>query len=1219
MARTAPVPNIPPIPGMCPSIAVMGGGGGGGGGAGGGGGGDGSAGAGGGGSGDGADADGRSAAEGSCDGSSSGSCSRHDPSQSVGHPVDVVTGRMFTNPVTDLALPGPLPFRFTRWYSSALARRDVGMGHGWSHSLAWQLEVRRDHVVLCTADARAFDLTPIDPGESTLRPEGWELRRDATGYVLDTGDGTWRRFEARGTAHLFELVSVYDAFGNTIALQHDRGLLVGAVDSVGREIAFRRDPGRGSIRALEVKNAHSQGQWVRFAAYDVDVRGDLVEVRDVLSAPNRYEYDDRHLLVLETDAVGTSFHFRYDDDRRCVETWCTAPGLAGALSASAPRTLTDGTPSRGAYHVKLLFGPGNYTEVDDSRRLRRFFGNANGKVDKAVDGPVVTTWTYDAHGHPTSGVDALGRTTTWRRDHRGRLLEQTDAAGGKTSIERDALGHVVRVVDPSGGVVCMSRGPRGEVLERIDPKGGVTAMRYDSRGLVTEQWAPNGGQTRYTYDAHANLTQMVLPNGATYRFDYDWFGRRTSVVDAKQGVRRFVYDDAGRVVRRLQADGAEVKLGYDAVGNLIQSVDPSGNLWRYHHAVTGWIVGIEDPVGAKVGILYDREGDIATIVNENGETQTFERNGRGDVVREVAFDGLERRFRRNAMGFVEAYRDSSGESRDYEYDELDRIVTITYADGAVGARAYDPVGRLTAATLAGSKIELVRDALGDVVTERVTARGVTTEVHLDYDAEGQLVGRRSTRGLDERIRRDAMGARVETLLGGTEQIQHRRDLMGQEIERHLAGGGMLSSRYDERFRLVERAALGSGAAAPAPEDPALFGAMAVGGRRYRYGATGDVTEIATPRGTAYYAHDPVGRLREATLPTTPTNEYRYDPAGNIPESGPSAPGRRFSKGNRLAGLGPIEYRHDAAGRVVERIEHGADQERITRYGWSARGWLDVVSLPDGRRVEFDYDPLARRTEKRVYAADSSGRRALEARTRWVWDGDVIAHELRELHGAGADPIVEERTYVFDDTPFVPLAEQRPAGWAHYVTDPTGAPIALVDRSGAELWTSDADEWGRERATAGAPSVRHAGQVGDEETGLHYARHRYYDPEAKRFLSRDPIELSGGANVFACVPSPLSWIDPLGLTHSRRLAPAPAMASRRCAQRTATSSSTRRSQVWSSSSFASREIQRGSRLSIGRSATPSRRRSRQRVTRALLRATPSRSGAVCPHATTAGVR
>ena len=29
MARTAPVPNIPPIPGMCPSVAVMGGGGGG--------------------------------------------------------------------------------------------------------------------------------------------------------------------------------------------------------------------------------------------------------------------------------------------------------------------------------------------------------------------------------------------------------------------------------------------------------------------------------------------------------------------------------------------------------------------------------------------------------------------------------------------------------------------------------------------------------------------------------------------------------------------------------------------------------------------------------------------------------------------------------------------------------------------------------------------------------------------------------------------------------------------------------------------------------------------------------------------------------------------------------------------------------------------------------------------------------------------------------------
>nr|WP_233828572.1 RHS repeat-associated core domain-containing protein [Paraburkholderia sp. ZP32-5] len=47
--------------------------------------------------------------------------------------------------------------------------------------------------------------------------------------------------------------------------------------------------------------------------------------------------------------------------------------------------------------------------------------------------------------------------------------------------------------------------------------------------------------------------------------------------------------------------------------------------------------------------------------------------------------------------------------------------------------------------------------------------------------------------------------------------------------------------------------------------------------------------------------------------------------------------------------------------------------------------------------------------------------------------------------------------------------------------------------------------------------------------LHYNRHRYYDPDAGRFISRDPIGLAGGINVYAYAPNPVAWIDPLGLS------------------------------------------------------------------------------------------
>ena len=55
-----------------------------------------------------------------------------------------------------------------------------------------------------------------------------------------------------------------------------------------------------------------------------------------------------------------------------------------------------------------------------------------------------------------------------------------------------------------------------------------------------------------------------------------------------------------------------------------------------------------------------------------------------------------------------------------------------------------------------------------------------------------------------------------------------------------------------------------------------------------------------------------------------------------------------------------------------------------------------------------------------------------------------------------------------------------------------------------------------------------GQYEDEETGLYYNRHRYYDPDSARYLTQDPIKLHGGPNAYQYAPNPTAWIDPLGL-------------------------------------------------------------------------------------------
>ena len=59
-----------------------------------------------------------------------------------------------------------------------------------------------------------------------------------------------------------------------------------------------------------------------------------------------------------------------------------------------------------------------------------------------------------------------------------------------------------------------------------------------------------------------------------------------------------------------------------------------------------------------------------------------------------------------------------------------------------------------------------------------------------------------------------------------------------------------------------------------------------------------------------------------------------------------------------------------------------------------------------------------------------------------------------------------------------------------------------------------------------------GQQYDEESGLHYNLHRYYDPTIGRYITQDPIGLRGGWNFYDYPLDPLKIIDSLGLASTK---------------------------------------------------------------------------------------
>lgn len=1109
---TSPAPNAGAA--MDPFVAAKGGGGGAGGG---------DANGNGGGDGAGGNGDGGNAPEGAPD------------TASASDPVDVVAGRVFTLPVPDLQLHGPLPLEFIRRYSSSAVNRDFGLGWGWAHSWGWEIEVRRRRLTLWTEEGINIDFgEPLSPGGERIGPWGYLLRREARGFVLDVGDGLRRVFGHSldgGTRH--RLTAIEDGNRNAVRLEHDGNRLSGVVDAVGRAVRVTSTP-EGRILALSVRSATSAGQPLDLARYSYDGDGNLVRVTDAEGNEFTYAYMGQGLLTQSRDRVGLVFSYVYDAARRCREVWGEYPDRVDpCLADGVPELLRDGTTrAKGIYHCVIEYGPNGYREVIDSTTVRRFWGNARGTIDKSVSGYGVISRKYDERGYLVARVDGTGAVTRFERDPRGRILAITDPLGRRTQIERDAEGNPVQVTHPNGATTRLRHDERGNVIAVSDEIGAATFYRHDSRGLLTAVES-DGGSWQIFRDAHGNQVAAVALDGARWTWEYDWAGRMTARTDPLGVTVRYEYSLMGALLARHAPEGT-TRYSYDAEGYLVRIENPLGGVRSFEWGGYRQLCSVTNENGHVVRLKYDRDGEVVEVHNERGEVHRLEYDASRRLVKELTFDGRAYRYRFDRAGRVRSIEDSAGRRRDFEFDAAGNIVAIEWPDGSRDVFEYDTRNAVIAVTGAAGRFRFERDLLGRIVREEQSFGGSVVSVETTWGASGEVIARGTSTGHVESIHRDARGLRRQTTANGL-VMEHENDPLGRELHRLLSPtGGAIHTTYTHAGQIESRYVTSPLRAARSnPGEPAWIGERpdVVWGRSYRYDARQELTGAwDRDSGWTLYNYDASGQILAARRADGHEERFRYDPAGNLDNLSQPSGAWVHGPGGRLLRAGSSEYRWDALGRLVERRVQGEDgQGVVSRYEWNDRDLLVRATTADGLVVRFAYDPLARRIQKVVSRKDEAGNDQEIVATRYVWDKHRVICEMTRTRAGD-----RVRTYLYEDDAFVPLAHHEGGseeGWICYVTDPAGTPDALALSDGTLAGVLDRSIWGRTTTRPGSRDstpLRFQGQYEDWETGLFYNRFRYYDPETARYVSPDPTGLLGGLHSYRYVPNPFRWVDPFGL-------------------------------------------------------------------------------------------
>ncbi len=622
-------------------------------------------------------------------------------------------------------------------------------------------------------------------------------------------------------------------------------------------------------------------------------------------------------------------------------------------------------------------------------------------------------------------------------------------------------------------------------------EGGLTrSMGYDAAGRITVLTNENGSQSTFRYDPVDRLTEQRGFDGRTQRYHYDLTRKLTQSEDEGL-ITLWHYDASDRITHRtVNGDPAEQ--------------------WQYDEH--GWLTTLSHTSeGHRVSVHYgyDDKGRLT------GERQTVENLETGELLwqheTKHAYNeqGLANRVTPDSLPPVEWLTYGSGYLAgmklggtplvEYTRDRLHRETARSFGGagstaGYEQATAYTLTGQLQSRHL--NLPQLDRDYTWNDNGQLVRISGPQECREYRYSGTGRLTGVHTTAAnldIDIPYATDPAGNRLP------DPELHPDSTLTAWPDNRIAEDAHYVYRHDEYGRLAEKT------------DRIPEGVIRMHDERthhYHYDSQHRLVfytriQHGEPQVESRYLYDPLGRRTGKRVWRRERDLTGWMSLSRKPEE------TWYGwDGDRLTTVQTQQTRiqtvyQPGSFTPLLRIETENGEQAKARH----RSLAEVLQEDTGVTLPAELAVMLGRLERELRQGSVS-----EESQQWLAQCGLTAEQMAAQ--LEAEYIPERKLHL-------------------YHCDHRGLPQALISPEGETAWQGEYDEWGN---LLGETSAQHLqqpyrlpGQQYDEESGLYYNRHRYYDPLQGRYITQDPIDIKGGWNLYSYALNPVSWIDPLGLT------------------------------------------------------------------------------------------